>query len=117
MGINLTAKKDYKIRPYGDLDDLKTLFKDSSGDVIKGFDGKDQSFDEEMFVKATTKDNDKKRLDVTKLYGSAKPMGALPVRENVLKLRFSHNRVFGEKHRKLEEEKRRKEAENVIVSP
>ena len=44
----------------------------------------------------TLKVNDKKVIDVTKLYGSSKPRMAI-IRKNTGKKRFSHRKIFGKK--------------------
>ncbi len=105
MGIKDERKKEYRIRPYGDLNDLQSLFSDKAGDVVSPFDGKDKDFGQDVFVQATKAESDKKPIDISKLFGSHKTVGLILKKQNVNKLGYDYERVFGEKHRKRAEEK------------
>lgn len=104
LGIDgANSNRQFKLRPYGKFEDIKDFIKDK--DVVLPFDGKDKSFEHEVLAAAIVPESYKKKIDVNQLYGSHKGCGMIPRKNNDLKLGYSYERVFGEKHRKLKEEK------------
>lgn len=117
MGLDKksTSNHQFKLRPYGRLEDIKDFV--SEEDVILPFDGKEKNFDQTVLAEAIIPGNDRKVVNIKQLFGSNKPFGAIPKKSNVLKLGFSYQRVFGEKHRKLKEEKKLAEAAAGASNP
>lgn len=98
-------KKDIKFRPFGNFEDIKEMFDESKGDFIVDFDPKKpfQEPSEKMKVEGVV--NDKKVIDISKLFGSDKPAGFIPKKRKEHKF-FSYKRVFGiskSEHDKIQE--------------
>jgi hypothetical protein len=109
LGISSEKKKDFKLRPYGNLDDIKDFLQ--TDDVVSPFDGKDKSFDQADLADAIIPESPKKVINVASLYGSKKVAGLLLKKQKPeIRPRFSIGLIFGERHRKIAEEKRLKSA-------
>ena len=78
------------------VEELKEIF-NSDGAILREI-KKDEEFDTSTFFPPveSLKLNDKKVIDVTKLYGSAKPRMAI-IRKNTGKKYFSYRKIFGKK--------------------
>ena len=94
-------KKAFKLKNMGTLreEEFDEIFRKGADKFIElNF---DDSFNSEDFFPAegeAVKENDKKTIAVSRLYGSAKPR-MLIERKDVRKKFFSHSRIFGNKQK------------------
>ncbi len=102
LRLNSKQKKDVKFRPFGDFEQLKEIFDSSKGDFIIDFDEK-VKFEEpaEKMKKMQEKINDKKVIDVARLFGSQKTSSYhLPKKRKIYKY-FDYARVFGQREKSV----------------
>jgi ABC-type amino acid transport substrate-binding protein len=95
-------QKKFKAKPFGDFDELMQFFDEKRGDVIidPSVTGGYKSPD--LQVQSAILNNPRKTISVPMLFGSAKPYGPLYRKHNRFQARFSHRRVFGDKHASIE---------------
>jgi len=100
----LASRKEFKIKPFGDFDDLKPFFDEKVGDVtidlrsVDSFDDESlfpkQSLDDENDPKAAFKgeNNTRKVVQISSLFGSKKTFGFYERPVDEKKLHFSKTR-------------------------
>jgi len=103
MALRLSAKnqrKEFRVKPMGNFDDdLAPFFDSARGDVMVDVSKMDffelKAQPEEVLGEGVS--NTRKVIDIRKLFGSSKPFGSLPRKQNFSNKQFGHAATFGYK--------------------
>lgn len=91
--------RDVKLKKFGYFVDIEHLFDESKGDRMYKFEDLKPGFMLPSIPVDKDLLNDKKKVDVSQLFGSNKSFGLIPKKGAGIdqKVNFSHGRIFGER--------------------